>query len=72
LNINNTVFNQGTICSANILIQNAPAGLCVGDRVKLSNGIKAKVTKITAEFLTIDANPPLAGKDLEIKMTLNN
>ena len=49
---------------------NAPAGLKVGDIVKLSNGLKARVTRSDETSLVIDANAPLAGKDLEWRIKL--
>jgi len=50
---------------ADIPVAQAPKGLVAGrDVVRLTNGLKARVTKVTSEFVTIDANPPLAGKDL--------
>ena len=49
---------------------NAPAGLKVGDVVKLSNGLKARVTRSDATTLVIDANAPMAGRDLEWRIKL--
>jgi len=60
-------FAQAT---ADIPLSNAPPGLKVGDKVKLSNGISARVTKVTDAFVTIDANRPLAGKQLQLSLAL--
>lgn len=48
----------------------APQGLEVGMTVQLSNGLKALVTSMTDETVTIDANPALAGESLSIKVKL--
>jgi len=56
--------------TAEIPLQSAPSGLKVGDAVKLSNGIRARVTRTTESTITIDANAPLAGKQLEISLVL--
>jgi len=48
----------------------APDGLAVGDAVRLSNGLKARVTAVTDAAVTIDANAPLAGRELELTVTL--
>lgn len=56
--------------TAEIPLKSAPAGLKVGETVKLSNGIRARVTCTTESTITIDANAPLAGKQLEISLGL--
>ena len=43
----------------------APPGLKAGMVVQLSNGAKARVTKVTDQSITIDANPPLAGETIK-------
>ena len=48
--------------AANIPAENAPPGLRVGDVVRLSNGMKVRVTDVSATVVRIDANPPLAGQ----------
>ena len=48
--------------AANVPAENAPPGLRVGDVVRLSNGMKVRVTDVTATGVRIDANPPLAGQ----------
>jgi FKBP-type peptidyl-prolyl cis-trans isomerase 2 len=48
----------------------APEGLEVGMTVQLSNGLKALVTSMTDETVTIDANPALAGESLSITVKL--
>ena len=55
--------------AADIPIANAPPGLALGDVVKLSNGLRARVTDVTSEKIRIDANPALAGKTLQLDMT---
>ena len=49
---------------------NAPSGLKVGDQVQLGNGAPAKVTDITGDTVTVDANSPLAGKALNFEIEL--
>ena len=56
--------------SAEIPIENTPGGLQVGDIVKLSNGLKVRVTVVTDTTVTIDANPPLAGQNLDVTMKI--
>ena len=51
-------------------ISAAPEGLGIGMTVQLSNGLKAKVTKMTDATVTIDANPELAGEALSITVKL--
>ena len=55
---------------AEIPIENAPVGLRYGDRVKLSNGMSALISKVTDTFITIDANPPLAGVPVDVNIKL--
>lgn len=54
----------------------APNGLQVGDEVQLSNGLEATVTAIegdaTSGNVTLDLNHPLAGKELELEVTLRS
>ena len=51
--------------------EQAPPGLAAGDRVRLSNGLKARVTAIDDEGgVTIDANHPFAGQPLELTAML--
>ena len=50
-------------------IDQAPAGLKVGDRVN-AGGRSAVVTAVTATSVTIDVNPELAGKALNFKIEL--
>lgn len=63
---------QNPGAAADIPLASAPGGLSIGDVVTLSNGAKARVTRLTDEALTIDANPPLAGKELEFRLTLQS
>jgi len=46
----------------------APPGLEPGMMVQLANGAKARVTKVTDETVTIDANPQLAGETLKMEV----
>jgi peptide-methionine (S)-S-oxide reductase len=48
----------------------APPGLKEGVIVQLSNGAKARVTRVTTESITIDANAPLAGVALKLNIEL--
>lgn len=48
----------------------APSGLEVGAQVQLSNGLRAVVTDVSDGAITIDANPPLAGKHLTFDVEL--
>jgi|LauGreDrversion4_1035100.scaffolds.fasta_scaffold79568_2 peptide-methionine (S)-S-oxide reductase len=50
----------------------APEGLKVGDRVKLANGLKATIVAADASGVTIDANKPLSGKSLKLKLSLSS
>ena len=56
--------------SAEIPIENTPGGLQVGDIVKLSNGLKVRVTEVTEKTVKIDANAPLAGQNLDVTMKI--
>ena len=48
----------------------APAGLKVGDKLRLGNGAPAEVVSISDETITIDANHPLAGQALTFNVEL--
>mmetsp|Transcript_19749 Transcript_19749/g.44782 ORF Transcript_19749/g.44782 Transcript_19749/m.44782 type:complete len:312 (+) Transcript_19749:348-1283(+) len=48
----------------------APEGLAAGMVVQLQNGMKARVTRVTDEVFTIDANDELAGKDFKVEAAL--
>jgi len=48
----------------------APAGIKVGDRVRLGNGQPATVKEVSAETVTVDANHALAGKALTFEVEL--
>ena len=50
----------------------APAGLEAGMVVQLSNGAKARVTKVTEDAITIDANAPLAGETLKLNIQVES
>lgn len=50
--------------------KDAPEGLKEGVMVQLQNGMTATVTSMDDEFVTIDANPPLAGKALTFEVEL--
>lgn len=54
--------------AADVPISQAPPGLKVNDVVKLSNGLRARVTEVTSEKVRIDANSELAGKTIGIEM----
>lgn len=54
--------------AATVPVENTPGGLRVGDVVKLSNGLKVRVTDVTDDFVKIDANLPLAGEQLDVTM----
>lgn len=56
--------------TANVPKANAPQGLQEGAVVQLQNGMQATVTKIDDEFVSIDANHPLAGKHLTFDVEL--
>ncbi len=42
----------------------------VGDQLQSSNGMVVTVTTTTDTTITVDANPPMAGKDLTFEITL--
>jgi peptidylprolyl isomerase len=48
----------------------APAGLAVGDRVRLANGAAATVLEINEDTVRVDANHPLAGETLTFEIEL--
>ena len=50
--------------------KNAPDGLEEGMQVSLQNGISATVTKVSEDFVEIDANHPLAGKSVRFNVEL--
>jgi peptide-methionine (S)-S-oxide reductase len=50
--------------------KNAPEGLKEGMQVSLQNGIGAVVTKVSEDFVEIDANHPLAGKPIRFNVEL--
>jgi len=50
--------------------EQAPEGLKVGERVQLSNGMKARVTMVDDTGVTIDANHPFAGRSLALTAEL--
>lgn len=56
--------------TAKIPIENAPGGLRVGDLVKMANGMSVRVSEVTEEFISIDANPALAGELLDIELKI--
>jgi FKBP-type peptidyl-prolyl cis-trans isomerase 2 len=51
-------------------IAQAPAGIKVGDRVRLGNGQPATIREVTAEVVRVDANHELAGKALTFEVEL--
>lgn len=53
-----------------LAIDQAPAGVSVGDGLTLSNGARAVVTAVTETTLTIDANHELAGEALTFEIEL--
>ena len=55
---------------AKVPIANAPPGLTPGAVVSMQNGMQATVTAVDDEFVTIDANHPLAGKALTFDVEL--
>lgn len=55
---------------ADVPKSSAPEGLEIGNVVQLSNGATARVTDVTEEKVTIDANHPLAGKALTFEVEL--
>lgn len=51
-------------------IAQAPAGIKVGDKVRLGNGQPATIREVTAETVKVDANHELAGKALTFEVEL--
>lgn len=51
-------------------IAQAPAGIKVGDKVRLGNGQPATIREVTAEVVRVDANHELAGKALTFEVEL--
>jgi len=65
----------GERSDANILdlpAEGAPDGLQVGDTVQLNTGQTVVVVAITADTITVDANPPLAGEALTFEITIDS
>jgi len=56
--------------TAQVPLDAAPKGLEAGNMVQLSNGMRAKVTEVTEDAATIDANHELAGKALTFELEL--
>jgi peptide-methionine (S)-S-oxide reductase len=56
-----TVGQYNEQLTAKIPRNMAALDLQVGDTVRLSNGMKARITEVTDEHVQIDANPPFAG-----------
>lgn len=56
--------------TARVPVANAPQGLEAGSMVQLQNGMPAKVMEVDKDFVTIDANHPLAGKNLTFDVEL--
>lgn len=56
--------------TAQVKKSDAPDGLGVGMMVSLQNGMKATVTDEDPETFTIDANHPLAGKEMSYEVEL--
>ena len=56
--------------TARVPLSNAPPGLTQGTMVQLQNGMQASVVEVDDEFVTIDANHPLAGKALTFDVEL--
>lgn len=56
--------------TARVPLANAPPGLTPGAVVSMQNGMQATVTAVDDEFVTIDANHPLAGKALTFDVEL--
>ena len=50
--------------------EQAPEGLAPGQQVQLANGLVVTVKEVTAESITLDANPPLAGEALTFEIEL--
>jgi peptidylprolyl isomerase len=48
----------------------APAGLKKGDQVRMGNGAPATVVEVTGDTITVDANNPLAGQNLNFKISI--
>jgi len=55
---------------ARVPLASCPPGLEAGMKVRLATGMKAVVTEVDDEAVTIDANHPLAGKELELTVEL--
>jgi peptide-methionine (S)-S-oxide reductase len=55
---------------AKVPVKSAPEGLKEGMQVQLRNGMTAVVTAADDEFVSIDANPPLAGQALTFEVEL--
>ncbi|HJM76062.1 MAG TPA: FKBP-type peptidyl-prolyl cis-trans isomerase [Dehalococcoidia bacterium] len=53
-----------------VAVGDAPEGLAVGQEVQLAGGAPGRVTEITADMVTLDANHPLAGQPLNFHLEL--
>lgn len=58
--------------TADIPMENAPAGLKKGDKVKLGNGMNAWIKNVdqVKQVVTIDANAPFAGRTVSVKVAV--
>ena len=58
--------------TADIPMDNAPAGLKKGDKVKLSNGMNAWIKNVdqAKQVVTIDANAPFAGRTVTVNVAV--
>eukprot|EP00965_Chrysotila_dentata_P012990 429003-Pleurochrysis_carterae.AAC.1 len=57
---------------AKVPLSSAPPGLKAGEQVQLANGMKARVTDVDDEGVTIDANHPLAGVPFKMELELTS
>lgn len=58
--------------TADIPMDNAPAGLKKGDKVKLGNGMNAWIKNVdqAKQVVTIDANAPFAGRTVTVTVAV--